>query len=70
MDKFLARTERYQTLMLSVVHRLGLDHLDAGDGRTPQELADAVLAAAAAQHAVGRRPSGIAPDGHDSPLTS
>ncbi|MFJ9619964.1 AAA family ATPase [Streptomyces noursei] len=70
MDKFLARTERYQTLMLSVVHRLGLDHLDAGDGRTPQELADAVLAAAAAQRAVGRRPSGTAPDGHGSPLTS
>ncbi|MFF2812022.1 hypothetical protein ACFVT2_33580 [Streptomyces sp. NPDC058000] len=49
MDKFLARTERYQELMLSVVHRLGLDCLDAGDGRSPGELADAVLAIVAAQ---------------------
>ncbi|MFE3649322.1 hypothetical protein ACFXO2_16045 [Streptomyces sp. NPDC059152] len=62
MDKFLARTERYQALMLSVVHRLGLDHLDSGDGRSPGELADAVLSAAAAQHSVGRSsPDGPAP---------
>ncbi|AKA07904.1 hypothetical protein SAZ_40200 [Streptomyces noursei ZPM] len=54
MDKFLARTGRYQSLMLSEVHRLGLDHLDSGDGRSPEELADAVLSIAAAQHAVGR----------------
>ncbi|KUL35593.1 hypothetical protein ADL22_26925 [Streptomyces sp. NRRL F-4489] len=57
MDKFLARTERYQTLMLAAVRRLGLDHLDAGGGRSPAELAGAVLATVAAQRAPGRPPA-------------
>ncbi|MFK0294330.1 hypothetical protein ACIQU6_28195 [Streptomyces sp. NPDC090442] len=43
MDKFLARTARYQSLMLADVHRLGLARLDAGDGRPPEELAEALL---------------------------
>lgn len=54
MDKFLARTERYQTLMIEAVDRLGLERIDAGDGRPAAELADVVLAAADAQTAVGR----------------
>ncbi|MDL4821511.1 AAA family ATPase [Actinomadura opuntiae] len=54
MDRFLARTERYQTLMLDDVERLGLDRIDTGTGRTVPELADAVLAAVHAQHAAGR----------------
>ncbi|MCK7625290.1 hypothetical protein MUU72_19630 [Streptomyces sp. RS10V-4] len=57
MDKFLARTDRYQTLMLSAVRRLGLAHVDTGDGRSPAELADAVLAAVAAQRSPGRLPA-------------
>ncbi|GAA3628040.1 hypothetical protein GCM10023079_17910 [Streptomyces chitinivorans] len=44
MDRFLTRTERYQALMLEAVDRLGLDRIDAGDGRPAGELADAVLA--------------------------
>ncbi|MFI6931422.1 AAA family ATPase [Streptomyces sp. NPDC050287] len=47
MDKFLARTERYQSLMTQSVDRLGLHRIDAGDGRSVAELADAVLAATA-----------------------
>lgn len=54
MDSFLARTERYQRLMLDAVDSLGLDLIDSGDGRTVPELADAVLATVSAQHAVGR----------------
>ncbi|MET9594495.1 hypothetical protein ABZY45_26745 [Streptomyces sp. NPDC006516] len=54
MDKFLARTERYQTLMIEAVDRLGLERIDAGGGRSAAELADVVLAAADAQTAVGR----------------
>lgn len=54
MDRFLARTERYQQLMCDVLDGLALDRLDAGDGRTAAELADAVLAAVHAQSAVGR----------------
>ncbi|MFI1092496.1 hypothetical protein [Streptomyces sp. NPDC020917] len=58
MDKFLARTERYQTLMIDAIDRLGLDRIDAGGGRSAAELADIVLAAADAQTAVGRSCSG------------
>ncbi|WP_207621252.1 hypothetical protein [Streptosporangium minutum] len=58
MEKFLARTERYQTLMLDAVDRLGLARIDAGDGRSAEELADAVLSAAEAQDAVGRSSAG------------
>ncbi|MGP4016641.1 hypothetical protein [Saccharopolyspora sp. 5N708] len=43
MAKFLARTERYQALMLDVVDRLGLARIDVGT-RGVAELADAVLA--------------------------
>ncbi|MFE5027740.1 hypothetical protein ACFRAO_31540 [Streptomyces sp. NPDC056656] len=54
MDKFLARTERYQTLMIDSLDRLGMDRIDAGGGRSAAELADSVLAAVDAQNAVGR----------------
>ncbi|MGW6151742.1 hypothetical protein ACWFRM_01215 [Streptomyces sp. NPDC055144] len=54
MDKFLARTERYQTLMIDAVDTLGLDRIDAGGGRSVAELADSVRAAVGAQNAVGR----------------
>ncbi|MFF1355225.1 hypothetical protein [Streptomyces sp. NPDC058297] len=54
MDKFLARTERYQTLMIDALDRLGMDRIDAGGGRSVAELADTVLAAVDAQSAVGR----------------
>ncbi|TXS52427.1 hypothetical protein EAO75_08730 [Streptomyces sp. uw30] len=54
MDKFLARTERYQTLMIDAIDRLGMDRIDAGGGRSAAELADMVLAAVDAQNAVGR----------------
>ncbi|MFG3288946.1 hypothetical protein ACGF3G_09075 [Streptomyces sp. NPDC048179] len=54
VDKFLARTLRYQTMMLDTVARLRLDHLDSGTGRSPEDLAAAVLAVAEAQVGVGR----------------
>ncbi|MYS23749.1 hypothetical protein GA0115240_15635 [Streptomyces sp. DvalAA-14] len=54
IDKFLARTVRYQTLMLDAVGRLGLDHIDAGTGRPVEEVAEAVLLASARQGKVGR----------------
>lgn len=57
MDKFLARTVRYQRIMSDAVDRLAVDRIDAGDGRSVPELADAVLAAADAQSAVGRSSS-------------
>lgn len=47
MDRFLARTVRYQAWMLDAVEAHGLDRVDTG-GRTVTEVADAVLAAAAA----------------------
>lgn len=49
IDKFLARTLRYQTMMLDLVTRLGLAHLDVTAGAPPEQLAASVLAAAAAQ---------------------
>ncbi|MEV7030201.1 hypothetical protein AB0N99_08230 [Streptomyces sp. NPDC093272] len=58
MDKFLARSVRYQRIMSDAVDRLAMDRIDAGDGRSVAELADAVLAAADAQSAVGRSSSG------------
>ncbi len=54
MDRFLARTDRYQALMVDAVDALGLDRVDTGGGRTVAELADAVLTAAAAQARPGR----------------
>ncbi|WP_432005312.1 AAA family ATPase [Streptomyces parvus] len=53
IDRFLARTDRYQALMVDAVDALGLDRIDVG-GRTVAELADAVLTAAAAQARPGR----------------
>ncbi|MEV7113192.1 hypothetical protein [Streptomyces anulatus] len=47
MDRFLARTVRFQARMLDAVEAHGLDRVDTG-GRTVAEVADAVLAAAAA----------------------
>ncbi|WP_179892965.1 AAA family ATPase [Streptomyces sp. b84] len=47
MDLFLARTVRFQARMLDAVEAHGLDRVDTG-GRTVTEVADAVLAAAAA----------------------
>lgn len=58
MDQFLARTGRYQELMLDAVDRLGLDRVDTGAGRSVAESADSVLAAVDAQVAVGRSPAG------------
>ncbi|ALC32043.1 hypothetical protein ABE83_21545 [Streptomyces sp. CFMR 7] len=49
MDRFLARTVRYQELTLAAVDVLGLDRVDGGGGRTVAEVADAVLAVAGAQ---------------------
>lgn len=54
IDKFLARTLKYQALMLDTVTRLGLDQVDTSAGRSPEKLADAVLEAAAAQETVGQ----------------
>ncbi|ARF77143.1 hypothetical protein B7C62_13505 [Kitasatospora albolonga] len=56
MDRFLARTGRYQELMLEAVEALGLARVYAGGGRTPEELADAVLTAVAGQVRPGRPP--------------
>lgn len=56
MDAFLARTERYQELMVEAVDRLGVHRIDASRGSAP-ELADAVLAAADAQTAEERPPT-------------
>lgn len=58
MDKFLARTERYQTLMIEAIDKLGMDRIDAGGGQSAAVLADIVLAAADAQTAVGRSSTG------------
>ncbi|WP_411082703.1 AAA family ATPase [Streptomyces sp. cmx-18-6] len=49
MDRFLARTGRYQELMVEAVDALGLDRIDVGALRTVDEAADAVLAAVARQ---------------------
>ncbi|MEU5046224.1 AAA family ATPase [Streptomyces griseorubiginosus] len=46
MDKFLARSLRYQSLMVDVVERLGLARVDVGTDRSVSEVADAVLAQA------------------------
>ncbi|WP_380284617.1 hypothetical protein [Kitasatospora purpeofusca] len=52
MDKFLARSVRHQELMSAELDRLGLVGLDAGNGRSVGELADAVLAASARRRPV------------------
>ncbi|MCQ1575813.1 hypothetical protein [Streptomyces parvus] len=53
IDRFLARTDRYQALMVDAVDALGLDRIDTGGGRTVAELADAVLAAVEGQSRPG-----------------
>ncbi|MEU0299340.1 hypothetical protein ABZ252_07685 [Streptomyces sp. NPDC006175] len=58
MDRFLARTERYQELTLDAVDRLGLDRVDTGAGHSVAELADLVLATVGTQVTVGRSPGG------------
>ncbi|MFF1716483.1 hypothetical protein [Streptomyces sp. NPDC058268] len=58
IEKFLARTVRYQALMRTAVDRLGLDRIEADRGRSPEELADAVLTAVGSQGAVGRSTAG------------
>ncbi|MFB7915367.1 hypothetical protein [Streptomyces sp. NPDC056061] len=63
MDAFLARTERFQTLVLHAVGRWGLERIDVSGDRSVAELADAVLAAADAQNAVGRSSAGRGPGG-------
>ncbi|MFI9191983.1 AAA family ATPase [Streptomyces californicus] len=47
MDRFLARTHRFQTRTVEAAESLGLARLDVGGGRTVEELADAVMATAA-----------------------
>jgi len=54
MDKFLARTQRYQTLMLDAVDTLGLERIDSGGGRSVAELVDLVLATVDAQDGSSR----------------
>ncbi|WP_217240355.1 AAA family ATPase [Streptomyces sp. AC555_RSS877] len=49
MDTFLARTVRYQTLMVEAVDDLGLTRLDVGDGTPVADLVGALLAAVRAQ---------------------
>ncbi|MEU8674686.1 hypothetical protein [Streptomyces sp. NPDC048560] len=56
MDKFVARTVRYQTLMLDAVDSLGLDRIDTGGGESVAELVDKVLTTVGAQYAIGRSP--------------
>ncbi|MFI0511790.1 hypothetical protein ACH3Y9_24865 [Streptomyces sp. WSLK1-5] len=46
MDKFLARSVRYQELMVEAVDRLGLPRVDVEDGMSVPDVADAVLAQA------------------------
>ncbi|MGW0417369.1 hypothetical protein [Streptomyces sp. NPDC003015] len=46
MDRFLARSVRYQELMLAAVDRLGLARVDIGKDMSVSEVADAVLAQA------------------------
>ncbi|WP_181799178.1 P-loop NTPase family protein [Kitasatospora acidiphila] len=48
MDRFTARTLRYQAAMLDAVTTLDLNHIDVGSGRPVAEVADAVLALAQA----------------------
>ncbi|MGW1750380.1 AAA family ATPase [Streptomyces sp. NPDC002092] len=54
MDRFLARTERYQNLMVEALDELSLDRIDTGAGLTVPTLVDSVLATVAKQTAPGR----------------
>ncbi|WP_234358751.1 hypothetical protein [Streptomyces sp. NRRL B-24085] len=44
MDTFLARSVRFQELVVAAVDRLGLPRVDVGDGMSVPDVADAVLA--------------------------
>ncbi|MFJ8888852.1 hypothetical protein ACIRJR_36420 [Streptomyces sp. NPDC102402] len=57
-DKFLARSERYQALMLEALSGLGLDRIDVGGCASVAELADLVTATVEAQDSVGRSSTG------------
>ncbi|MGW6267646.1 hypothetical protein [Streptomyces sp. NPDC055060] len=57
VEKFLARTVRYQALMQAVLDGRGLEHIDTGAGRSPDELADAVLTAVGSQRTIGHSPA-------------
>ncbi|GLP69896.1 hypothetical protein TUSST3_65170 [Streptomyces sp. TUS-ST3] len=46
MDTFLARSVRFQELMVEAVERLGRARVDVRDGMAVSEVADAVLAQA------------------------
>ncbi|GLP65774.1 hypothetical protein TUSST3_23940 [Streptomyces sp. TUS-ST3] len=46
MDTFLARSVRFQELMVEAVERLGRARVDVRDGMAVSEVADAVLARA------------------------
>ncbi|MFC8225375.1 hypothetical protein [Streptomyces sp. NPDC057287] len=61
-DKFLARSERYQALMLDALAGLDLDRVDVGAGLPVAELVDTVLATVEAQVKVGRSPAGSPKD--------
>lgn len=56
-DQFLARSERYQALMVDSLTGLGLDRIDVGEAPSVAELTDRVLAAVEAQESVGRSPA-------------
>lgn len=58
IDKFLARTERYQNLMIDAIDSLGMDRIDAGGGRSAAELADTVLTTVGAQNMARRSSTG------------
>ncbi|MFH8882270.1 hypothetical protein [Streptomyces californicus] len=53
MDRFLARTRRFQARTVEAVESLGPARLDVGGGRTAEELADAVMSAATRLHRPG-----------------
>ncbi|MFD9501316.1 hypothetical protein [Streptomyces sp. NPDC060035] len=54
MDKFLARTACFQTLVTDAVDTWGLDRIDAGRGQSVTAMVEKVLASVDAQDAVGR----------------
>lgn len=58
VDKFLARSVRFQNLMRETVAELRLDSVAAGPSRPAAAVTDAVLAAVSAQQTVGRSPAG------------
>jgi hypothetical protein len=49
VERFRARTDRYQTLMTAAVERLGLASIDVTSDRSVDDLADDVIQAVTAQ---------------------